>query len=424
MDVVAIRWHLPVAFASLALLAGCKDEKATTPPPVLNEITSTCQATAIGNRFLVHWKDGSISVEHAADRDAFMKEIAEPNADDIAWAENDQIVRLPRTKTTSLESMSNVPVDWGQKIIEAPEAWKQNIKGEGVIVAVIDSGVDIGHPQLVHQLAVNAKEIVNGIDDDKNGLTDDINGWDFYANTGTVTDGTGHGTHVAGIIVAEHEAGEVLGIAPKAKLLPLDFMNDAGAGTIAGAVAALEYAVSRGARVINASWGGGECSQTLRESMQSLENKGVLFVVAAGNSGTNLDREPEYPAAFNTSGQLTVAAASTRDILAGFSNYSYSLVHLAAPGVDIFSTIPGNQTAVMRGTSMATPFVSAAAALLFSFRPNATVEDVRLALTRGVDRDPSSNGGIYPVSSGGRLNVRKALEELAHLVSAPPPPSP
>ncbi len=425
MDVVAIRWHWLVAFASIALLLGCKNEKATTPPPVLNEVTSACSKTVINNRFLVHWKDGSITLEHAADREAFLKEIAEPDADDIAWAENDHTVKLPRQLPkafgNSIEEMGSVSADWGQKLIEAPEAWNQNIKGEGVIVAVIDSGVDISHPQLVNQIAINEKEVVNDIDDDKNGLIDDVKGWDFFANVGTVSDGTGHGTHVAGVVVAEHEAGSVLGIAPKAKLLPLDFMDDSGAGSIAGAVAALDYAARRGARVINASWGGGECSQTLRETMESLEKKGVLIVVAAGNSGTNLDREPEYPAAFNMPGQLTVAAASTRDILAGFSNYSYSLVHLAAPGVDIVSTLPGNKIAAMKGTSMATPFVSAAAALLFGFRPNATVEEVRLAITRGVDRDPSSNGGIYPVSTGGRLNVRKALEELARLVSAPTP---
>ncbi len=419
MDVGYGRFSARVLLLTGALsgLSACTSDKVVEAPTGFRNSSSQCSITAVPDRFLVTWKDGSISVEHARDRKTFFQEVMEPNKDGIQFAEHDHVIRLaPPGQAALAQDAGN---DWGQKIIEAPAAWERGVQGQGVIVAVIDSGVDVTHPQIRTRLALNPNETINGLDDDGNGLVDDIDGYDFDEDTPYVSDGTGHGTHVAGVIVADHDAPaepgaqRIQGVAPGARLLPLDFMNDQGAGSISDAIRAIHYAVSRGARVINASWGGGECSETLRQTISELGAHGVLMVVAAGNSGSNLDWGPEFPAAFNDSSQLTVAATSSRDILAGFSNYSYSLVHLAAPGVNILSTLPRGRAGLLSGTSMATPFVSAAAALLFSYRPGATAAQVRQALLKSVDKDPSDPHGVLAVQTGGRLNVRKALDELA-----------
>lgn len=169
--------------------------------------------------------------------------------------------------------------------------------------------------------------------------------------------------------------------------------------------------------MINASWGGAFCSQSLRDKIASLRSRGVLFVAAAGNNGdgnqtygTDLAVLPVFPAALALPGQITVGASTARDYMAGFSNFSYELVDIVAPGSRILSTYPGGRTKVLDGTSMAAPFVSGAAALLMGFRPRATVADVKQALLKGADRGP------FAVSTQGRLNVRASIEELARLV--------
>ncbi|MCM2280323.1 MAG: S8 family serine peptidase [Bdellovibrionaceae bacterium] len=418
------QFHLIMLFVLPLALAACKkDDSVAEAPSGFQEISSKCESTAVPNRFLVNWKDGTLSIEHARNREEFLRTIMEPNEGQIDFAEHDQLVHLEITDEITGAAPTTraltIPDDWGQQIVEASVAWSRGIVGQGVTVAVVDSGVDINHVQIQPRLATNSAEIVNGVDDDGNGYIDDVYGYDFQDGSPQVNDGTGHGTHVAGVIVADHAVslGEttpaVKGLAPGAQLLPLDFMTDSGAGSIGNAIRAIKYAVSRGAKVINASWGGGACSATLRQTIQELEAQGVLMVVAAGNSGSNLDWEPEYPAAFQSGSQITVGASTFRDIMAGFSNYSYSLVHLAAPGADIYSTLPGNHTGDLSGTSMATPFVSATAALLWSFRPQATVAQIRHALLNGVDRDPADPRGVLAVSTGGRLNIRKALDELA-----------
>ena len=191
-------------------------------------------------------------------------------------------------------------------------------------------------------------------------------------------------------------------------------MDDTGSGDLPVAIRAIQYAASRGARVINASWGGTYCSQAMKETIAALEGEGVLFVAAAGNngdglqaSGMSLESLPVFPAAIGASGQITIGASTSRDYMAGFSNFSYTLVDLVAPGSNIFSTYPGGGYKLESGTSMATPFVSGAAALLFGAHPTATVAQVKAALLGSVDRGP------FAVASQGRLNVKAALDELA-----------
>lgn len=389
-----------VAVAAAALfLTGCMDTTETKS----NSIAGTkpeCTETAIPNSYVIHWKDSSVSVVRGWTREDFEKEIFEPNKNDIRIVEQDQKVQIspsagsmkpqnirPASGAGSVVGSSVAGDDmWGQTITLAQDAWGAGVRGEGVTVAVVDSGVDISHSQLISRLATNAGEIPgNDIDDDGNGYVDDVHGWDFDGDQPLVRDSAGHGTHVAGIILAEHGTSTVKGVAPAARLLPLDFMNASGQGNIGDAILAIKYAASQGARVINASWGGSPCSQTLIRTITEIETDGVLFVAAAGNSGVDIESSPEYPAAFILPNQITVGASTARDYTAGFSNFSYRLVHIFAPGAAIMSTYPGNRLASLSGTSMAAPFVAGAAALLFSAHPDATVAQVRSALLRSVD---------------------------------------
>jgi subtilisin family serine protease len=203
-------------------------------------------------------------------------------------------------------------------------------------------------------------------------------------------------------------------MAPSAKVLPLAFLNSSGQGDVSFAIQAIQYAVKRGVKVINASWGGPQCSATLRDLISSLPASGVMFVAAAGNDGVSLDVTPSFPASFAGMGmaaQITVGASTNLDLQAGFSNYSYTSVQLLAPGMAILSTIPGNQTATYDGTSMATPYVSGAAALLWSDRPKATLADIRAAILAGIDK------GDFAVQTLGRLNVATSLTYLEAHVS-------
>ncbi|ODG94049.1 MULTISPECIES: S8 family serine peptidase [Bacillaceae] len=235
--------------------------------------------------------------------------------------------------------------------IDAPESWtnfsSKLAKPEAqVVVGVIDTGVDINHPDLAGKIWKNTKEIPNNkIDDDHNGYVDDVNGWDFYNDDNTVydaLDGDEHGTHVSGTIAAALEGPNlsdnkgVVGVAPNVKILPLKFIGPDG-GTSADAIEAIEYAKSMGVKITNNSWGGGEYDPLLEEA---IANSNSLFVAAAGNDGMDNDEEGSYPASFESSNILSVAAVDNKGNLAPFSNYGAESVDVAAPGVDIMSSVP------------------------------------------------------------------------------------
>lgn len=314
-------------------------------------------------------------------------------------------------------------LNWGMKTINAEPLWNKNILGNNVVVAIIDSGVDPRHPQLAQQLYSNPKEILNGIDDDGNGLIDDIHGYDFIAKSGNLTDNSGHGTHIAGIIAADHSKGQVTGVAPQAKLLVYDFFGTGEDGTVFDAIRAIRVAAQAGAKIINASWGGPGCSSALKLEMDALVAKDVLFVTAAGNDGQNIDQVPSYPAAFSVVTQITVGAMTFDEFTAGFSNYG-SKVDLVAPGVNIISTFPVaiidgvqvSQYENMAGTSMATPFVVGSAALLWSAFPQAKALDIKRALLE------STRSGFYPVKTRGALDVAAAHAVLEKQFAPAPLP--
>ncbi|MCB0353980.1 MAG: S8 family serine peptidase [Bdellovibrionales bacterium] len=296
---------------------------------------------------------------------------------------------------------------YGLAKIQAPEAWDTTTGGD-VIVAVLDTGIDYTHPDLASNMWVNEGEIPgNGIDDDHNGYTDDVYGVDFANGDGDPFDDHGHGTHVAGTIgaVGNNDLG-VVGVNWKVKLVALKFLTASGSGTTFFLPDAIEYAVDNGVRVINASFGGRGDSQFLRNAIDYANKRGVLFVAAAGNFGTDNDSLPHYPSNYEFPNVISVAATDVDDHLGWFSNFGKSSVHLAAPGVQILSTLPGGRYGKLSGTSMAAPHVTGAAALVLSQYPEYTGQQVKDSLVNSVSGVSSLRTKTL---SGGRLNVLQAL---------------
>lgn len=227
--------------------------------------------------------------------------------------------------------------------MDADQAWDLETGSRDIVVAVVDSGVDANHPDLAANIWTHPGEVPdNGIDDDGNGYVDDVHGWDFADHDNRPVDVHGHGTHVAGIIGAVGNNGiGVTGVCWQVSIMPLRFITAADYGTTADAIAAIEYAAANGADVINLSWGGGDFSRALKDAIDAVD---ALVVCAAGNAGNNLDLVPAYPAGYDSANILSVGASDADDFPAWFTNYSDSRVDVAAPGTDIFSTVPDRQT--------------------------------------------------------------------------------
>ncbi len=413
--------------AFLIFTAACSQvpEKKFIDSDPDNKPNGSCGPSKMSDQFIVNWVDGTTTVVKSEDKEKFFETVLIPNYEKIKFAEYD--VKVSSLGVGEIIPQSFTAARDAQELISSPQVWAQGIYGDGVIVGVVDAGPDLTHTQLKNNRFVNLRELNGspGVDDDSNGLVDDVYGWDFYSNSPNITP-IDHGTHVAGIIGADPTTGSLSGVAPQVKILPTNFMVESSGGTsgsIGGAIMAMQYSASMGAKIINASWGTGNCEPaSLRAAVTDLSIRGVLFVAASGNSGLDFDMGSStysFPAVFNANNQLTVAASNLypssgiKDLMAAFSNKSYSLVHLTAPGVQIYSTVPGNRYASYQGTSMAAPFVSGAAALLWSAVPQASVAQVKAAILSGVDQSP---GSFPKVSSRGRLNVQKSLEELRKLV--------
>jgi subtilisin family serine protease len=291
--------------------------------------------------------------------------------------------------------------------IHAPQAWDLTTGSSSVVVAVIDTGIDYNHPDLVANLWTNSNDFSHG--------------YNFVNNTNDPFDDNGHGTHVAGTIGAAGNNGfGVVGVNWNVQLMALKFLDANGFGTTANAVQAVNYATAMrnqgvNVRVINASWVDGGYSQALHDAIQASGNAGILFIAAAGNGdpinhiGFSIDARPVYPASYNLSNIIAVAATDNQDHLAGFSNYGANSVHLGAPGVSILSTWPGGGYAYAKGTSMAAPHVTGVAALAWSYAPNATAQIIRTAILNGVDPVPALAGKTV---TGGRLDAFNTLQNL------------
>ncbi|HKI71302.1 MAG TPA: S8 family serine peptidase, partial [Verrucomicrobiae bacterium] len=280
-----------------------------------------------------------------------------------------------------------------------------------IIVAVIDTGVRYTHEDLADNMWVNPGEIPgNGIDDDGDGYVDDVHGINVINHTGDPNDDYGHGTHVSGTIgaVGNNTVG-IVGVCWKVQIMACKFLDSTGNGFISDAIKCMDYARSKGAKVINASWGSTSfTSQALHDAIDTLRQAGIIFVAAAGNSAQDNGVNPIYPASYDLDNIISVAATTRDDDLAVFSNYGASTVDLGAPGEPIFSCWNGSDSdyRYFQGTSMAAPHVTGACALLMAHYPNDNYRQIINRILSNVDRLPSLAGKCI---SGGRLNLQRAL---------------
>jgi subtilisin family serine protease len=271
--------------------------------------------------------------------------------------------------------------NWGADLIKAPTAWNNGYTGQGITVAVLDTGVDYNHQDLKNNIWSNTKEIAgNGIDDDGNGYIDDVQGWNFDSSNNNILDNNGHGTHVSGTIAAENNGIGVTGIAYNSKIMPVKVLDANGSGSYSNISKGIYYAVDNGANVINLSLGGNSSNDTLKSAIEYASSKNVIVVMAAGNNG---DSVPSYPARYAYNSGIAVGAVDQNNNLADFSNRSGSqeITYVTAPGVDVYSTIPNNQYANYNGTSMAAPHIAGVVALMLSANPNLTESQVRQIIT-------------------------------------------
>jgi thermitase len=294
--------------------------------------------------------------------------------------------------------------------INIEKAWDITTGSQDVVVAIIDSGVDLNHADLKDNLWVNEKELNGkpGVDDDGNGYVDDIHGYDFANDKGEPMDDNGHGSHVAGVIAAKGNDGiGIAGINWNVKIMPLKFITAEGGGSAEGAIKAIDYAIKMGAKIMSNSWGGTGQSQALKEAIQRASDHGILFVASAGNNGADNDVVGHYPGNFDIPNIIDVAAIGSDGSLPDFSNFGLNKVHVAAPGVDIYSTYKDGGYETLSGTSMATPHVSGVAALALAARPGLSMLDLRKKILSSVNQQESLKGRI---SSGGVINALKAVE--------------
>lgn len=405
----------PFLFFMMSLaLSACSSNSGKVQEVTESFDSTKCRGSAaIESEFIVQWNDGSFSLEKGQDPESFRKDFVSANIESIRHVQINQKIKVDLIQNQDVSAqivpMSN---DWGQERVEASRLWSQGFRGQGVKVAVIDSVIDVNHPQLRNRISRNMNEIPdNRTDDDGNGVVDDILGAAFLSQSSS-TRINDHGTHVSGIIAADPSHGFMSGVAPEADIVAASFLDGDGSGTLGDAILAMQYAARRGAKIINASWGGGGCSDSLGNAFADLSSQGVLLVVAAGNSGVDLDYTPFYPAIYNLPNQITVAATDFEDIVPAWSNTGFRSAHLTAPGAEILSLGFNNRYVTMDGTSMAAPFVAGAAAVLWSAMPQATAAQIKTAILRGVDVVPDKNSKTL---TRGRLNLRKSLDELRRL---------
>jgi subtilisin family serine protease len=296
--------------------------------------------------------------------------------------------------------------------IDAPEAWGiqvgKNQAENGPLIAVVDTGINYNHEALKGNIWVNPGEIPgDGIDNDNNGVIDDVHGYNAAAKNGNPLDDNDHGTHCAGTIGANGDNSKGLyGVMHKANIMGVKFLTASGGGTLQGAIDSVLYASKMGARIQSHSWGGGGFNQALYDAFKASPS---MHVVAAGNERNNNDARPAYPATFDLPNVISVAATDHKDNMASFTNWGATTVDLSAPGVNILSATSGSATEYQSfsGTSMACPHVSGVAGLLVSEFPEIGNEELKARLLETVDKKPQLDGKMV---TGGRVNAHAALQ--------------
>lgn len=338
------------------------------------------------------------------------------NSRSVFNAQRDFITYFTNTDDKSfVMSKQGVDIDYEN----AYELYENTNGKQEIIVAVIDSGIDINHYELKNSIWYNQDEIpLNGIDDDNNGYIDDINGYNFYDNNAIVytnpTDDI-HGTHTAGIIASEHNNGGIEGIAYNSsglvKIMPIKILGNDGKGAVSSLLKAIEYAHQNGAKICNISLGCYTEEKELENIIKSYQD--MLFVVAAGNGvrfvGYNIDEKPVYPASYNFLNVITVSTLSLDGTAYVSGNYGLS-VDVYAPGVYALSTVPNNSFGYLTGSSIACPFVTGICAMLWCSKPDLNPQKIKKIILETVNKNENLNGYCF---SGGNVNAYKAMLELA-----------
>ncbi|QFU07043.1 Thermophilic serine proteinase precursor (plasmid) [Pseudoalteromonas sp. THAF3] len=297
--------------------------------------------------------------------------------------------------------------------IDAVEAWDITTGSADVIVGVIDTGVDYSHPDLAMNMWVNPGEVAgDGVDNDGNGYIDDVHGINAITGDGDPMDDQGHGSHVSGTIGASGNNAEgVVGVNHEVSIAGCKFLSAAGTGSTSDAIECIDYFVAlkndgHNIRVTNNSWGGGGFSQALADAITASENADILFVAAAGNDAVDNDVNPHYPSSYEHESVLSIASTTHTDAMSGFSQWGLTSVDMGAPGSAILSTVPGGGYASYSGTSMATPHVAGAAALVLSVNPSLSAVEVKQLLMSSGDANADLDGMTV---AGTRLNVNQAV---------------
>lgn len=295
--------------------------------------------------------------------------------------------------------------------IDATKAWQKTQGSEEIVVAVLDTGVDYTHSDLVSNVWMRPDSVPQYVDNEL-GSVNDRYGFNADDNASDPMDDNGHGTHCAGVIGAEgnNEVG-IAGINWNVQIMPLKFLGRGGFGSTKNAIEAINYAVDRkqhgvNVRVISASWGSTQSSKALEDAIRAAGEQGILFVAAAGNANTDNDKRPHFPSNYNLPNVISVAALDNNDLLASFSNFGAKTVHVAAPGKDIVSTWLNDSYREASGTSMATPHIAGVAALILANEPDLTVEQLRNRIFKSIDKIDGLAGRL---SNAGRINAAKAL---------------
>ncbi|NOR49209.1 MAG: S8 family serine peptidase, partial [Methanosarcinaceae archaeon] len=344
------------------------------------------------------------------------------NNPDVEYAEPNYIVHIDTnpndTFFSNLWGLHNTGQTGGtvDADIDAPEAWEIQTGSSDVVIAVIDSGVDYLHPDLERNIWTNPGETPDdGLDNDNNGYTDDVHGYDFVSDDGAPLDGYGHGTHVAGTIgaVGNNDLG-IVGVNWNVAIMPIRFLGNTGSGTTTDGISSIIYAIDNGADILSNSWGGGSYSSGMKDTISAANDAGILFVAAAGNADSNNDNNPHYPSSYYVPNVVAVAATDNNDGKPSFSNYGLKSVDLGAPGAIIYSTVPTEGGSLsdpsgyknLSGTSMATPHVAGVAGLIKAQFPQYSSDEIKARLLESVDNIPSLNGITV---TGGRLNAKNSL---------------